>query len=605
MNRTATRCLSVLLAFAVLFCARLVPRWGCWYSDNLPYRWQDQAFLQGHLSLAPTPVAIQWDLAWGNGVQQIWGLAVPFWRLPFEALAKALGFMAFPDRISFGVLLSLVTYAIFRFSKKTLSKGSGQFSLTLIALFSTVLFPPFLVLCCSQFNVYEEVIAYGYLVSMLLCIWTIELWQRPNAKSYLIIAAVSGLVLMVRPTLLAYGVTSFIVASVAIRKLKARVKLVAFGCILFSLGIVAQLSFNAVRFGAPSEFGHSLMFNNVENMCFASRFDNPYRVEPCLSASKELFSLLFLAEPAGDGHGYGRGLYPWQSNTLRWRELYFKPYDLDVFLIMLCSVAVFVYRVYRRKSFGGDEFINFDLLVVWALVSMVPLLLFYLHFPFISSRYLIDFAPSFACLIWAFFLAAFYACKANAFSDRKTKVTKLILVMLMGFCWIDRTLPIRVEARRTLSISELKGELQLCKEIFSSEIHIPSSCYTNGFDFGLTGVPFNGNGWTPSETPFYLPLFVQNPKFLVLDMSCKNLRSSITNDCKAIEVKVGLERLRRESIAISTNQVTVRFFGPEEEQYKHGVQALFIGFINSKNLGYLERSPLRLEKVTWREQSDH
>ena len=54
-----------------------------------------------HLLSAMTPADLGYDMAWvKGGVQQVWGLGVPTWRLPYEALAKLFGYDAFPDRLA-------------------------------------------------------------------------------------------------------------------------------------------------------------------------------------------------------------------------------------------------------------------------------------------------------------------------------------------------------------------------------------------------------------------------------------------------------------------------------------------------------------------------
>src|SRR5262245_1708389 len=79
---------AIVAAVVFLATTGLVPAWGVWYSESMPYRQQTEALLHGSLSLANSPMALRNDLAWHNGgVQQVWGLAVPAWRLPFEILA--------------------------------------------------------------------------------------------------------------------------------------------------------------------------------------------------------------------------------------------------------------------------------------------------------------------------------------------------------------------------------------------------------------------------------------------------------------------------------------------------------------------------------------
>ena len=89
-------------AAVLLYATGLVPQWGLWYGPSPYYREQTEALLRGSLALHSTATAMTSDLAWHNGgVQQVWGLGVPVWRLPFELLAKLAGQRAFPDRWEF------------------------------------------------------------------------------------------------------------------------------------------------------------------------------------------------------------------------------------------------------------------------------------------------------------------------------------------------------------------------------------------------------------------------------------------------------------------------------------------------------------------------
>ena len=102
---------AVFYTVGLLIVTGLVSRWGVWYSFSLSYRLQTEALLRGKLALSENPVDLNHDLTWSQqGVHQVWGLGVPLWRLPLEAVAKLLGFAAFPDRIAFGLFAALVAF---------------------------------------------------------------------------------------------------------------------------------------------------------------------------------------------------------------------------------------------------------------------------------------------------------------------------------------------------------------------------------------------------------------------------------------------------------------------------------------------------------------
>jgi hypothetical protein len=108
-------CEAVALALAVLIGSEIVSGFGQWYSSYLPLRLQTEALLHGHLALGTSASALQWDLAWSKGgVHQVWGLGIPLWRLPFEAIAKVLGYAGFPDRLCFGFALAILYFIVLK-----------------------------------------------------------------------------------------------------------------------------------------------------------------------------------------------------------------------------------------------------------------------------------------------------------------------------------------------------------------------------------------------------------------------------------------------------------------------------------------------------------
>jgi len=94
--------LSLTVTGAIIVWAGLIPEWGEYYSEQPSLRRQTKAIEDGHIALATDVVTLDWDQVWDNGkVQQVWGLAVPIWRLPFEWLARLFGRYGFPDRLVF------------------------------------------------------------------------------------------------------------------------------------------------------------------------------------------------------------------------------------------------------------------------------------------------------------------------------------------------------------------------------------------------------------------------------------------------------------------------------------------------------------------------
>ena len=109
---------SVAPALGISVATGLIPKWGQWYSVNMAYRRQTEAMLNGSLALDKDPRTVGYDMAWASdGVQQVWGLGVPSWRLPFELVAKLFGQAGFPDRLALTAAMALLTYALLRVAR--------------------------------------------------------------------------------------------------------------------------------------------------------------------------------------------------------------------------------------------------------------------------------------------------------------------------------------------------------------------------------------------------------------------------------------------------------------------------------------------------------
>jgi len=104
---------ALLYAFGLLVICSVIPSWGQLYSPIPYHREQTDAFLRGELAINHNPFDLNEDLCWSEGgVNQVWGLGIPFWRLPFEALARLLGLAPFPDRVALGLFIALAAYIV-------------------------------------------------------------------------------------------------------------------------------------------------------------------------------------------------------------------------------------------------------------------------------------------------------------------------------------------------------------------------------------------------------------------------------------------------------------------------------------------------------------
>ena len=258
---------AVVYGLGMVLAAGLISAWGQWYSQSKHHRAQVEALLRGELALSKNPADLAHDLCWSEGgVHQVWGLGVPLWRLPFEAATRLAGTEGFPDMLALAAALGLAAWAVLRalFGRlaqapkphasphvggndsqagrggavaeppphSALSGGGGagldsgsvalsrggaealhaerRANATTVVWLSgaaalVLVFPPFVNLLQTRFDIYEEVIAYEYLVGLGLLAGLIALVQRPSSGRYWGLCALAGLGGLVRPTLVFHG----------------------------------------------------------------------------------------------------------------------------------------------------------------------------------------------------------------------------------------------------------------------------------------------------------------------------------------------------------------------------------------------------------------
>ena len=393
--------LAVGLTAVVILGCNLIPNRDAGYSRQLPLRWQTERMLDGQISLSQDPSGMAFDLAWGpRGVQQVWGLALPVWRLAFESAAHSFGGLGFPDRLTFAFTLATVIYILIRIWTGLPDAVAGPFRglWGSMGLLVTVLFPPFLALCSSRFVVYEEVEAYAYLTALLLLGWSVWVCVRPTSHGWLGLALFAGLTVFVRPTYGVYGLASLISAGLFFRPRERRMLLLGCGAILFVLPLMLLLWSNQLRFGSVSRIRPFPNINDITAMAYATRFGNPFQSEPIFHALRELFGMLFLTRSIVGTNPYDGDLFFGQTTTFRWRELYFSTFDLTIFAMAMVVWLWSAKRVFltskRRLVFSDSSLL--EIAAVWSFITVIPLTVFYLRYPLLSSRYMLDFGPAFS-----------------------------------------------------------------------------------------------------------------------------------------------------------------------------------------------------------------
>lgn len=419
LDRRRALLYALLIGLAVMWLTGAIPRWGQWYSEQPYYRAQAHALLDGRLALSHDVASLGLDLAWVDGsVQQVWGLGVPLWLAVWEVIGRAIHLTPFPDRLAmlFGVVLTL--YALLR---AWLGPGGDRSYGSRGAFLFTALLPGVVTMLRGRVVVYEEAAAYAYGAAMLLVAGVIMMIRRPSTARYVLLLAFAGATGLVRPTVWFYGAATAAVATALYvrhrgswRRALGPVALAGGG---FLAGGGALYLTNDLRFGDGAEFGHRLNLADVPGNTYATRFGHPFETVPAATAAKELVGAMFSRpELAVHRELYDRRIHPWQADLPRFREHYFTTYTwgyAPLWLAGLILAALAWWRARRRaepaRRPGPDLDRDSRWLGAWAVLGGVPLVVFYLHSPSLSSRYLLDLAPMIAVLIataWRYAAAA-------------------------------------------------------------------------------------------------------------------------------------------------------------------------------------------------------
>jgi hypothetical protein len=339
-------------------------------------------------------------MAWtDHGVQQVWGLGVPLWQTPFELAGRAIGVTPFPDRVALVAWLALVgalaIRAWVRRDREPWWTGAGSVLITL-------LLPPVVTLLRGRLGVYEEAALYAYTAAIALLAGTQRVIDAPTRWRLLVLCAAAGAGGLVRPTLWFYGLATLIVVGVSWLRAQRSAAVLALAIALFVAGGGALYATNARRFGGGGEFGHHLNLESLSGNLYATRFSYPFeRAGLAEAAIEELGALFDGPEVQGKASLYAPELHRGQSELPRWREYYFSTFSWGYVPILLAGVALGVRALLRRLD--PERW-----LVAWALLAGVPLFVFYLHTPSMSSRYQLDLAPALAALVliaWRAFAA--------------------------------------------------------------------------------------------------------------------------------------------------------------------------------------------------------
>jgi hypothetical protein len=596
---------SVVYAVGVLSLAGLVPGWGRWYSQSPAHRQQTDAFFAGRLAVSENPQDLRHDYAWSeNGVHQVWGLGVPLWRLPFEALAKAFGQPAFPDRLAFSLALLLAGGLVLRvfLSAGAGSRQAGDPAWGWIVCAWLLVFPPFVTLCCARFDVYEEVLAYCYLFGIALFSGLVSFWRAPSGSKLLLLGFASGLGAMIRPTLFFYGAAAMLLSVGKAWKVGLSRRLIVASLVAYLCGGAALWMTNRARFGSGWEFGHRLNLSDIGGSLYSTRFDYPFRREPLLSAARELAGLMFFTQRFNRADFFEtEPLFRWQSATPRFREVYFTTYNSAYALaaVLCCAGAVRTRRALSPVRPDGVQAFPIRLAVAWALPSFAALAVFYLRGPCVSSRYMMDFAPALAVSaaggLWNL-RDLLCHWQAGGFWRAAAQVGSVAL--LIGELSFRRT---NYAPPQALTWPEAQQGLAraIPRTAKLPASHTRSSLTEDRF------LPFNGEGWDEDtgETGSSVILFVEDLDCLRLRIATAAGGAPSREQVETLRAKAGLAWLERESVAFTQGSALVTFATAEPERHPRGLEAVFVAMLPTER--FLERrSGLRLLHVEWRCRKD-
>ncbi|MFH1845290.1 MAG: hypothetical protein ABIF77_19070 [bacterium] len=628
--------LAIAYGLGMILASGLIPEWGRWYSVSPHHRAQVEALLTGRLALSNDQAALRLDLVWAeDGVHQVWGLGVPFWRIPFEFVTRVLGARDFPGMFAFAVALGMTGWIVSRALLESCAPGPGQKEkstsstryktinyrrswLFAGAVLLLLFFSPFINLLRSRFEIYEEVVAYEFLWGLLLIAGLVRLTTNATIVRFVTVCALAGFGGFIRPTLMLHGIGALVAAVVAlvwcsdsgsIKQDRGRwLRVISVGPGLFGLGGGLLFVTNHLRFGNGFEFGHGLNLQLLYGSMYATRFDHPFENEPFLAAMKEMFGLLFLTSDFNGGDFYRNGIFPGQSSTLRWRELYISTYDLSFLIILLFGwISALRYGV-RWRSWPGwiietriarDSRAESMMAVVglYSLASSILLMAALLRNAVISSRYMLDFMPSIAAALLVGWLGW-----CNLWRDRRWGGVILVVSVITLVGWTVWEIKNRGSSYGPPRIRTL-AEVIARQPSVVPQVNLPASgCYAFASEPVDTWIPYNGVGWHSSSGSVMpcVVLFVQDPKYLELDFLSRHPQAGSKGPID-LRAKVGLEFLERESVVRHAEGWRVRFRGPQNRRYRLGIQPVFLATVPNQQLA--DRStPWRLIRVRWRQE---
>jgi hypothetical protein len=606
------------------------------YSPSYGPRLQAEAFLHGRLALSRDPLDLTGDLCWSQGgVNQVWGLGVPLWELPFEAAAKLVGVAPFPERIALAIFIGLSAYVVLRtWAEPLLNRNNDSTSRLQIVpwrqwvnaagIISLVFFfPPLMALLRYRLFVYEEIMVYLYFFGILLLCGLVALAENPKWGRFWLLCFLAGLGVLIRPTLLFYGVATFVTAGVVMacsepgseRSFFSRYVFnpqLVFGALLFGFGGALLFVTNYLRFGSGWEFGHSLNLQRGDLLAsvYSTRFGYPFSHAPVLGSARELMGALFEIRHLNEMDWYASGVMAGQSPVFRWREFSFSTYRIEDGAGIALAWLIGTWTGWKWLNSGcwrgaaePSRLSPEILMIAWSGIAAAPLIGFYVKAPVIASRYMMDFAPAFVAALAGLWCWVNGRWRARSWYSSRMGAGALAALLLWQGAGIG--LARYVDSRSHALTREEAINLKKVTEGNPPPLALPNE-YKMGDSIDSWNVPFNGEGWDPLDgsTRLCAIFFVQTPEFLEMEVAAAQGSQLTENALANIRAKVGLEYLKRESVTPTNGGWILDFNGPKQPRYQQGLQPVFLAMVPPGELAQyaLAPSPWILKRLQWRKK---
>jgi hypothetical protein len=586
MKRSGQLCVWLML-YSLVYGTIMLSLDGIRPYEQSPYhRYQAEELLHGKLRLADSIDALQPGLVWHDGeVQHVWGLGVGLWLLPFAAAWRLVDHQPFPDRIALGLAFAILAFYSAATGLKLIRQG--QRTLGLAVFWMVALCPALWTLARADQLVFEETVLYSVILSLAILISLIRATTFTSRADYLVCCALGSFAIWVRPTHAVYGIGAILIASLVAWRRRHKITELIFGPSLWLASLALLAWTNAARFGSATEFGHHLTVS-TGNMIYFTRFGNPSRDASLFQAAKELFGLLFLANPQG-AFAFSENLFIGQSPVIRWRRLDLSAFDLSYAILMIITIAMallWLKRQRRQMAFWQQpQTALISGLLMWSGFSTLLLGCFYLYYPAVASRYLLDFAPAFT---------GFALVVLILLPSRWLKFAGPLLAVWLVYEIISAKVPFTAPRDRSpirLTLPHAHGmALRDFNGIYTTD-NFPSK----------TGIAGNGYGWDADGgiAANVMSLAVDRPEFIELHLSARRSSNGVSARADSYRAQIDGRTLPLREVVAENDGLKVTFMVPQNIRKRQQDEMLFLCF--SDRYDAADRNSERfLYSVRWR-----